>query len=326
MGSINRRLFLRATAVSAVAVTVPTFTASACLTIDTIQGKTLLKGRDVKTALVVWYSQTGNTARMGRLMAKTLEKSGVSVIASEMRDLDAAKLPDVDLIIVGSPVFYYDTPPYVTQWIDAMPDISGIPTAAFVTFGGPEGNQDNAACTILAHCAEKGGVPVGLKTFMNMSTYPLAWSETKVHHKTWMSRDLPDEETYQAARAYADLLVQRVGQGQSDVFTRKLTLREMVTKIHPIWWTKLVVKGHGIDREKCVGCGTCVAKCPAGAIDLEQFEINTKKCELCFGCINNCPAQAVVMTYNGENVFGYHEFMKKRGLRVIDPEELQEGQ
>jgi hypothetical protein len=39
-------------------------------------GKTMY---EPKSALVVWYSQTGNTRRCGRLMAKTLENEGLSV-------------------------------------------------------------------------------------------------------------------------------------------------------------------------------------------------------------------------------------------------------
>ena len=38
--------------------------------------------------------------------------------------------------MIGSPVFYYDTPDFVKDFIQFLPDISGIPVAAYVTFGG----------------------------------------------------------------------------------------------------------------------------------------------------------------------------------------------
>ena len=59
------------------------------------------------------------------------------------------KINEVDLIVIGAPVFYYDIPDYVKDFIQSLPDLKGIPVAAYVTFGGPEGNQHNAACSIL---------------------------------------------------------------------------------------------------------------------------------------------------------------------------------
>lgn len=54
------------------------------------------------------------------------------------------------------------------------------------------------------------------------------------------------------------------------------------------------------DREKCVGCWTCIAACPYGAIrrDVERRKI--AKCDLCAGsdsgpaCVANCPNEALV--------------------------------
>ena len=53
----------------------------------------------------------------------------------------------MDLIVMGSPVFYYDVPGYVKNYIRSWPDLNRTPVAAYVTFGGPEGNQHNAAAT-----------------------------------------------------------------------------------------------------------------------------------------------------------------------------------
>lgn len=45
---------------------------------------------------------------------------------------------------------------------------------------------------------------------------------------------------------------------------------------------------------KCTSCGTCVAICPAGNIELAGGKPVWKHhCELCCGCIHNCPVQAI---------------------------------
>ncbi|MBW1852473.1 MAG: hypothetical protein JRJ15_13825 [Deltaproteobacteria bacterium] len=74
---------------------------------------------------------------------------------SELRDYDERGINDFDLIVIGSPVFYYDTPSHV-------------------------------------------------KAFMNMGAYPPSWSGEKVSENTWNNRYLPNEETYNEVRAYAD--------------------------------------------------------------------------------------------------------------------------
>ena len=118
----------------------------------------------------------------------------------EYREADAASLPAYDIIMIGTPVYNYDTPVNVRDWLKKIPSIDGTAVSAYVSFGGPEGNQHNAACTILEILAEKGGVPVGLDHFMNMSSAPLPeWNAPgQLEHK-----HLPNKETYERVRAYA---------------------------------------------------------------------------------------------------------------------------
>jgi ferredoxin len=316
----NRRDFLKKGAMAAAVLAMPAV--SGCVDMRPIRGNVPMKSVRTGRALVLWFSQTGYTERNGRLLAHRLGKLGMNVTASEMRSFDRQRMRDFDLIVIGSPVFYYDTPAYVKAWIKTLPELKGTPVAAYVTFGGPEGNQHNAACSILGLLAEREGVPVGANAFMNMSSFPLAWSDEEVHEKTWMSRHLPNEETYGRVREYAGYLVNQVNQAKDATFSKRLTVREVSTWFGPIWWTKKFVKNHSIVEDDCIGCGTCVEKCPAGAINLSAFRVDRDACVLCFGCVNNCPAQAVHMEYSGERVIGYRDFMNKNNLIITEPEEL----
>lgn len=253
-----------------------------------------------------------------------MEKRGIKVTSSDLRDYDKKRILDFDLIVIGSPVFYYDTPSHVKAWIRSLPDLKGTPVASYVTFGGPEGNQRNAACAILECLTEKQGVPIAINAFMNMGTYPPSWSGENVSENIWNNRYLPNEETYDSVRAYADRLIHLVEQRKSAEFHKKLTLREFSTFFGPIWWTKRSVENHSVIKDKCIGCGTCVEKCPVDAIDPFRETVDLESCVLCFGCLNNCPAQAVNMEYNGKRLVGYREFMKSNNLRVMEPPELIE--
>ncbi len=50
-----------------------------------------------------------------------------------------------------------------------------------------------------------------------------------------------------------------------------------------------------INKEKCIGCGACIAVCPHEAIKLENGKavIDQKKCKNCFKCIDICPVKAI---------------------------------
>lgn len=316
----NRRDFLKKGAMAAAVLSMPT--TAGCADMQPIRAKVPMKTARTGRALVLWYSQTGYTERYGRLLAHQLERLGMKVASSEIRRFDLQGMAEFDLIVIGSPVYYYDTPDYVKAWMGSLPGLEGTPVAAYVSFGGPEGNQHNAACSILQVLVEKEGVPIAQTAFMNMSAFPLSWSEEKVHEKTWMSRHLPDEETYDRVRAYAVYLAIQVKEGKAAEFSKRVTLRECTTYLGPTWWTKKFVKNHSIVREKCVECGTCVEKCPAHAIDPAAFQVDRDACVLCFGCVNNCPAQAVYMEYGGEQVIGYKDFMKMKNLIIKEPDEL----
>jgi NADH:ubiquinone oxidoreductase subunit F (NADH-binding)/Pyruvate/2-oxoacid:ferredoxin oxidoreductase delta subunit len=51
-----------------------------------------------------------------------------------------------------------------------------------------------------------------------------------------------------------------------------------------------------VDVEKCIKCGLCFKKCPAGAVVWQKKEtasIDKEKCVKCLSCITNCPADAI---------------------------------
>jgi carbon-monoxide dehydrogenase iron sulfur subunit len=54
-----------------------------------------------------------------------------------------------------------------------------------------------------------------------------------------------------------------------------------------------------VDKERCIGCGTCLLVCPLGAIRLDKGQKKMIKCDLCQGeeipaCVANCPNEALV--------------------------------
>ncbi|MDR1849763.1 MAG: ferredoxin family protein [Zoogloeaceae bacterium] len=61
-----------------------------------------------------------------------------------------------------------------------------------------------------------------------------------------------------------------------------------------------------IDREKCVGCGSCVGICPGGLIRLDDEKACIPQPERCWGCascVKECSEEAIAL-FLGEDMGG----------------------
>lgn len=74
-----------------------------------------------------------------------------------------------------------------------------------------------------------------------------------------------------------------------------------------------------IDSEKCIGCGSCAADCPAGIISLQDGKAVRKNqlCIVCGHCFAVCPAEAV-------SISGYDCSVSEPSVPMtgLDPERL----
>ncbi len=277
---------------------------------------------DPRRALVITYSQTGQTELYGRLIAAVWKSSGLAALTADVRSLDMATLPSFDLIMVGVPVFYWDVPGNVVGALSSAPRLGGIPAASFVTYGGAGGNQHNTAGRLLMLLRRRGGLPVGMETFGGISTFAPTWSMGN-EQRILMYRNRPDEETYDRVRRYAAAVLKRAREGTAVSYRKEFFPADFLRGRPSVGFNKIMTGRHFIDRSACTGCGICEKKCPVGAVDLEASSVDTKRCISCLGCINNCPAGAVDMTFLGKKVYGYKEFKKRHGITVSLPAELK---
>jgi len=270
-------------------------------------------------ALVFWYSQTGNTEKVGRAIASAWKKAGLNVTSGDYRDIDKNSLDKYDIIAAGTPVYYYEVPENYRDWLKNIPQLNGTPFAAFVTFGGEGGNQHNTVCELSELLAEKGGIPAGTAEFSCMSTYALTWSSGNVT-RILKYKERPGIETYAAAGSFAVDILQKTSAGISAEVSGNFSLRNIIKGPPSIGTTKLLITGHRVDTGKCINCGRCRRACTVDAIDPDRGTVDTDKCIACLGCINNCPVGAVEMKFLGKEVYGYREFIKRNRITPAEPE------
>jgi ferredoxin/flavodoxin len=310
----NRRAFIKKCVLGYAAITTAGWTSCS----NSKRASIPMKDTAPKKVLVIWYSQTGHTERIGRVIGHEWQKAGLGVEMAEYRNLDKTSLSQFDLIMIGSPVYYMDVPVNLEQWLTDIPRIDGVPVSAFVTFGGSGDGQHNTACRLLDLMADKGGIPVGMETFGNMSTFAPTWSLG--NEKRILSyRDLPNDATYSQARRFSAVVLKNINSGLSIDVDEEFGMDRLMKIFPQIWFTKLMISSHRIDKETCIKCGICMDKCPVGAIDLEKQDIDESRCVACLGCINNCPVNAVKMNFLGKPVYGFNEFLQRNQIQITEP-------
>jgi NAD(P)H dehydrogenase (quinone) len=57
-------------------------------------------------AIVIYYSSSGNTAKMAQAVAGAIEKEGVEAVVRKVEEVKAADLLKYDAILMGSPTYY----------------------------------------------------------------------------------------------------------------------------------------------------------------------------------------------------------------------------
>ena len=279
-----------------------------------------MKTSQPKRVLVTWFSQTGHTERIGKLMAHVLMSKGLEVTSGDMRTIDPSTAAEYDLIMAGSPVHYFKPSYGASDWIAKMPQIKGIPVAAWVTFGNDGSNQHNAACDLLEMLEEKGGIPVAVNMFSNMNAFPPSLDGERVLRY----KHLPNEKTFQKAREYAADVLKKVQENKSWEIDFHFTMYEPMKILGMSWWTKkFMMQEHHIDQETCIHCYSCMAKCPVDAINVNQGTVNRDRCVACMGCVNVCPTGAMTIKSFGDPVYGFREFLKRNNITIKEPKELR---
>ncbi|MBN1534231.1 MAG: EFR1 family ferrodoxin [Spirochaetes bacterium] len=275
-------------------------------------------GNAMSSAAVIWYSQTGNTGRYGRYIARLLHEKGLRVMASDYRDSTVESVAGADLVIAGTPVYYYEVPVNFRRWIEGLPALGGVPVASFVTFGGEGGNQHNTACTLLNLLSSRGGMPVGMATFGSMSTFAPTWS-TGGSARILKYSHIPDGSSYARVREFVNSVLEDAASGTRAAIKKRPDFRELIKGRVSIGSTKLCIGSHFIDRNACTDCGLCERRCPSGSICMNTHSINRKTCIACMACVNNCPSGAVTMSFLGKEIYGYREFLRRNEIHPEEP-------
>ncbi len=245
-------------------------------------------------AVIVYFSQTGNTEKVARAIAKGIKSTNNSCILTTLKEVVLEKLKDYDLIGIGTPVFYFQEPWNIRDFIKKLSFLKDKSSFIFCTHGG----QDANTLPRMAKELKENGLLVlgGLSTRGYDSFQPYIEFDYSKGHPD--EKDLKEAEGFGREMVKNYKLVKEKNQlNILPVFKFKFSLLHLTS----LWLTKERVNRHlpriEVNKEKCIKCGECAKICPSGVIELKPYPIRKKDCIRCYYCEKICPEEAIIVNW-----------------------------
>lgn len=119
------------------------------------------------TVLVVYYSRSGNTARMAEAVAAGVRTvDAARVLVRTVEDVSQEDLAGADALVLGSPTYYANIAGPMKTFIDELGrrhggDLSQVIGGAFATGGGRTGGKEHVVVSLLLAMMNYGMVVAG---------------------------------------------------------------------------------------------------------------------------------------------------------------------
>lgn len=233
---------------------------------------------------IVYFSGTGGTMRAARCLGQSFGAHGASVEEIELTAAQRNLGGEADLLILVYPVYAFNAPQAVYDYIHGLPVADRIPAAVISVSGGGEVSP-NTACRrgVSRRLGDKGYETV-YEAMLVMPANVLM--ETPEEIAFALLRALPKK----AAKIASEIMErQRVVRPQSHSWDRALAVATGLEKVGGRYFgSKMKVSTD------CNGCGRCAKDCPSANIRMAaNTPVFGRHCQICMRCIYRCPRQAL---------------------------------
>jgi NAD(P)H dehydrogenase (quinone) len=120
----------------------------------------------MKKVLVAYYTRSGITEKMARIVADGLKAKGITVDLKKVEEVEIDTLPSYDGFIVGSPNYFgtmaWPVKKLIDESVKCFKKLEGKAAAAFTSAGMIGGGGDTVALDILKSFLVHGCVVQGL--------------------------------------------------------------------------------------------------------------------------------------------------------------------
>lgn len=238
----------------------------------------------MKRALIHYFSGTGNTYHMVKVIGDRIKLQGYDVVYNNIEYGNKEQVNDFILHIFSYPIYAFGTPSIVLRYLRNLMHVDGCKTSIICSCVEFEGQSLTHVTSIL----KRKGYDVFLS---DIGIYPHNWTQIanpvneKIQRKVF-------EDTDNRIVELADKIP------NFEVRMRKCSILNLgwswfVFILFSILGRRILGKTFIADNS-CIACQKCKKSCPVKAIKLSKGKPKWNwKCENCQRCMNICPKQSI---------------------------------
>lgn len=264
---------------------------------------------------LVYFSATGNTAKIARAIEERLHQLGIEIESFNITPFNQRQglnnMKKYDFLIFGFPVYAWRIPKVVREWLKTL-DGKSKKCSMFFTYGGVSmGIAHHDTKRILL---KQGFTVISSAEFPGKHTYNLGgWD---------LLENRPNIVDIEVAREYAEKTIEKnknqenaIQASIKNIHIGKIQL-EYISKQRSSRFTQLPRR----DEKDCSMCKNCENECPTNAFDADLGVSDIKKCITCLHCVSICPDNVITIKMLPNT---YQKTFKKLGLtkELIDNRE-----
>lgn len=238
-------------------------------------------------AAICYYSGSGNTELACQYLAEQIQAVGFDFI--DATETHQPNLAPYDVVGFATFTDFFAPPQRFRSFLTGLSPQEGTYAFVFNTYGSFSGKT----LKVLADLAAARGYRILLGHSLHTpESYP------PLNALGIRSESAPGPRELEAFEKFIDRLSTKIetlqAGGEPEIEGAQLSLLERLMPALPRTTSQTLMSDKGVDAERCTECGTCVAVCPYGAIQLDPKPVfDDTRCYACWACYNHCPEQAI---------------------------------